>query len=261
MGDKNCCLETCDMFDFMSDHVGLKILHPGGVESTQKLIELLGITKNMKVLDIACGKGRTSVHLAKTFGCRVTGIDILEKSIAQAKAYAKRQGVEHLVSFRTEDAIDMPFADGEFDMTLAQAVLILVRDKVRVIREAVRVLKPGGRSGWIELSWKKRPTRDFLDSATREICAACIAKVETFQGWNERFKNGGIVGLDVNPFSMKYRGMRGMMADEGMVNGFRVMLKYMTHSGIRKRMKRLDHFFQSYPEYIGYGIYIGSSPR
>jgi ubiquinone/menaquinone biosynthesis C-methylase UbiE len=61
----------------MSDHEGLKILHPGGVESTRKLIEMVGITKNMKVLDIACGKGRASVGLAKTFGCKVTGIDIL----------------------------------------------------------------------------------------------------------------------------------------------------------------------------------------
>jgi ubiquinone/menaquinone biosynthesis C-methylase UbiE len=245
------------MFDFMSDVVGLKILHPGGVESTRKLIELLGVTKNMKVLDIACGKGRTSVYLAKKYGCKVVGVDILEKSIEQAKAYSKRQGVDHLVSFRTADAMDLPFADGEFDATLAQAMLILVKDKVKVIREVVHVLKPGGRCGWLELSWKKQPTKEFLDSATREICAACIAKVETFQGWEERFRDGGVSELAVHPFSMKYRGMRGMLADEGAVNGFRVMAKYITRPGIRRRMVRLNRFFHSYPEYIGYGIYIG----
>ena len=73
MTSEGCCLETCDMFEFMSDHVGRKVLHPGGLEATRKLEELLGIERNKRVLDIACGKGRTAIYLAKRHGCSVVG--------------------------------------------------------------------------------------------------------------------------------------------------------------------------------------------
>lgn len=252
-----CSIEDCDMFDFMSDYVGLKILHPGGIAATYELLELLNLDKNKKVLDIACGKGRTSVYIAKKYGCQVVGIEILEKSIEQAKNYAKKNGVEHLVSFQVADAHNLPFSDDEFDVTVAQAMLILVKDKVKVVEEATRVLKPYGRSGWLELSWKKEPTQEFLDVATKEICAACIAKVVTFQGWEELFRQGGIKEISTNKHDMNYGNMLGMIEDEGVVNGLKIMFKYLTNSKIRKRMMKLDNFFKSHPEYIGYGIYLG----
>ncbi len=258
MDNNNCCLDSCDMFDFMSNHVGLKILHPGGVKATNNLIDYLKIDKNEKVLDIACGKGLTSIYLAKKYGCQVVGIDILEKSIEEAKYLSKKKGVSHLVSFQVTDASQMPFPNNEFDVTLAQAMLILVKDKTKVIEEATRVLKPGGRSGWIELSWKKQPSIDFLNTATKEICAACIANVETYQGWEKLLRNNGIKELNINKFNLEYRGMRGMVEDEGIANGIKVMLKYITNSRIRTRMMKLNNFFKHYPEYIGYGIYIGS---
>lgn len=254
----DCCLESCDMFDFMSDYVGRRILHPGGVRATQKLLEFLGIGKNKKVLDIACGKGLTSIYIAKKYGCQVVGIDILEKSIEEARHAAKKKGVGHLVSFHLGDAHELPFSDNEYDITLAQAMLILVKDKAKVIKEATRVLKPSGHSGWIELSWKKQPTRDFLSTATKEICAVCIANVETFDRWKELFKGEGVRELKIDKHDMKYRGMHGMIEDEGLVNGFKILYRLMTNSQIRKRMMKLDTFFKSYPEYIGYGIYTGS---
>lgn len=254
----NCCLESCDMFDFMSDYVGRRILHPGGVRATQNLLNNLGIDNNKKVLDIACGKGLTSIYIAKKYGCQVVGIDILDKSIEEATHAAKKEGVNHLVSFHQGDAHELQFSENEFDITVAQAMLILVKDKAKVIQEATRVLKPNGHSGWIELSWKKQPTRDFLSTATKEICAVCIANVETFCHWEELFKGVGIRELKIDKHDMEYRGMRGMIEDEGLVNGFKIIYRLMTNSKIRKRMMKLDTFFKSYPEYIGYGIYTGS---
>lgn len=158
----NCCnIETCDMFDFMSDHVGLKILHPGDIKSTNKLISLLPINENTKVLDIACGKGLTTIQLAKQFNCQVVGIDILENSIKEAKENARKKGVSDLVTFQQADAENLPFNNNEFDISIAQAMLILINDKTKIIRETARVLKPGGLSGWLELSWKKGPTKTF----------------------------------------------------------------------------------------------------
>ena len=57
---------------------------------------------------------------------------------------------------------------------------------------------------------------------------------------------------------MRFRGISGIVADEGIVNGFKIMFKYLANSGIRARMKRLNNFFKAYPEYLGYGIYVGT---
>ena len=252
-----CCLEdTCDMFDFMSDHVGLKVLHPGGKRATRKLIGLLQPDTNSKVLDIACGKGRTSVYLAKKYGCRVVGIDILENSIEEAKKYARKNRVEHLVSFQVADAQNLPFETNEFDYTIAQAMLILVEDKIKVMREAKRVLKPGGKSGWLELSWKKQSTVEFVKAASDEICALCIANVETFEDWEAAFLEGSGSKADSFRFDMDFRGLGGIIRDEGIVNSLNVMFRYLTKRHIRNRMKKLNQFFLKYPEHIGYGMYL-----
>jgi ubiquinone/menaquinone biosynthesis C-methylase UbiE/uncharacterized metal-binding protein len=256
---QSCCNEEdCDMFDFMSQYVGLNVLHPGGVPATHELINLLTPGKNMKVLDIGCGKGHTSVYIAKKYGCQVVGIDILPESIAEAKKYAQKNNVSHLVNFQVADAHNLPFANDEFDMTLSQAVLILTDDKHKVICEASRVLKPGGKSGWLELSWKGIPTSDFQEKATKEICAKCISNVVTFEMYEDDIKNEGFEKVQTKRFDMQFRGMLGMLKDEGLVNGLKVAWKYLSSSKIRKRMIKLDKFFKTYPEYIGYGIYIGN---
>jgi ubiquinone/menaquinone biosynthesis C-methylase UbiE len=244
------------MFDFMSDYVGLKILHPGGIDATKQLLDILSIEKDMKVLDIACGKGRTSVQIAKKYGCKVVGIDILENSIKEAKEHAKKHGVEHLVSFQVANAEKLPFNDNEFDITLAQAMLILVNDKSKVVREASRVLKPTGRSGWIELSWKKSSDNEFLERASKEICAKCISNVVTFDDWQNIFKQSGYPFVKVSRYDMTYRGFTKMLSDEGFINSTRVMYRYISKPKIRKRMQKLNNFFKSYPEYLGYGIYL-----
>jgi ubiquinone/menaquinone biosynthesis C-methylase UbiE/uncharacterized metal-binding protein len=255
--DDECCTEeTCDMFDFMSDYVGLKILHPGGTDGTRNLLSQLDIKENMKVLDIACGKGRTSVMLAKKYGCKVVGIDILENSIKEAREYAKKHIVEHLVSFQTANAENLPFADNEFDVTIAQAMLILVNDKAKVVHEASRVLKSDGTSGWIELSWKKTSEDDFIKAASQEICAKCITNVVTFDDWEKLLKGSGYSTVSTSRFNMEFRGFSKMLKDEGIINGMNVMFRYLTKSKIRSRMDKLSNFFKTYPEFLGYGIFI-----
>jgi ubiquinone/menaquinone biosynthesis C-methylase UbiE len=182
----------------------------------------------------------------------------LEKSIEEARRYAKMQGVEHLVKFIQADAEKLPFPDNEFDVTIAQAMLILVNNKEQVIREALRVLKPNGKSAWIELSWKKETDAEFRSNASEAVCGKCISNVVTFAEWQIIFKNNGYHNVEANQFNMNYRGFSKMINDEGIINGLKVIYKYLTNSGIRKRMLKLNNFFIKYPEFIGYGIYISN---
>jgi ubiquinone/menaquinone biosynthesis C-methylase UbiE len=246
------------MFDFMSEYVGRNILHPGGKKATDALFEMLHLHQDKTVLDVACGKGLSSIALAKKYGCKVVGVDILEKSIDKALSSARKAGVDHLVTFKVANAQKLPFPSNRFDATLAQAMLILVDDKMKVVREINRVLKPGGRSGWIELSWRKKPSKEFIKRASREICAACIARVDTFEGWEKLFKKGGVKNLRTEKRDMRSRGIRGMLEDEGPANGLSILFRMATRPAIRKRMNGLNAFFKSYQDFLGYGIYLGT---
>jgi hypothetical protein len=71
------------------------------------------------------------------------------------------------------------------------------------------------------------------------------------------FDEAGVKELQTLAYSQEFKGMRGMLADEGLVNAAKIMFRYLTNSRVRKRMKIMDKFFKEYDDYFGYGIYVG----
>ncbi|MHC1782364.1 MAG: class I SAM-dependent methyltransferase [Anaerolineaceae bacterium] len=105
-----------------------------------------------KVLDIGCGNGPLSIKLAQRFPeAEITGMDFWgqnwDYSIKMCEENARLSGVEDRVSFRKGSASSLPFEDACFDMIVSNLVFHEVKDvndKRISIREAMRVLKPGG---------------------------------------------------------------------------------------------------------------------
>ena len=254
--DDCCSIEKCDAFEFMSHTAGLTVLHPGGFAATRQMAEACHIGPRTRVLDNACGKGTTAVYLAQKYGCQVVGVDISKEMIAKATALARQKGLERQVSFREADALALPFNADEFDVVVSQAMLILVSDKKQAIREALRVTRPGGCLGWVELSWKKPPTPEFMQSVSDVLCARCMQNVQTFHEWGTLFLEAGARQLKTRPFTMQLRGMRDMLVDEGFINSSRMMYRYLTNGRIRKRMDTMSRFFRDHTQYFGYGIYL-----
>jgi ubiquinone/menaquinone biosynthesis C-methylase UbiE len=248
-------VEKCDIFDFMARYVGLSVLHPGGFVSTNRLLNKCKIDKTKNILDIACGKGTTSILIAKRFGCRVVGVDISHELIKEAKKLANRNRVDHLIDFHVADATKLPFNDNEFDISIAQAMLVLIDDKESVVKEALRVLKPAGLAGWIELTWQKNPTDEFIRQVSDVICAYCMLNVRTSNSWNKLFVDSGAQSLETDIFPMHFNGFLGMIKDEGFINSVQVIKKYIVDKKVRARMLTMDNFFKQNEDIFGYGIY------
>ena len=102
------------------------------------LIEAARVEKGMRVLDVGCGTGGISRAVAAATGAAVTGYDISERFIAEAR---RRGGPSAgRVEWVVGDAARLPFADGSFDRVLLSMVLHQVPDAQAAVREAFRVL-------------------------------------------------------------------------------------------------------------------------
>ena len=256
---KNQCnsVVKCDIFEFMAKHVGMTVIHPGGFEATNKLIQSLKISSDSKVIDIACGKGTSAMLIAEKFGCHVVAIDIDEKLIEEAKQLTKKKGLENKITYHVGDALKLPFNDNEFDVAISQAMLVLVGDKIKAIQEANRVIKKGGTAGWLELSWKKEITKDFIEKVSTVICAYCMTNVTTFDGWKKTFIDAGINNLNIIPldFNPNSGGFIGMMKDEGFFRTLSIMFNIMKNKEIKNRVKIMNNFFKENNDVFGCGIY------
>jgi SAM-dependent methyltransferase len=98
----------------------------------------------MRVLDLGCGHGTITLGLAQTVAPgQVVGIDLDEGRITAARRAAIEQRITN-VDFHVGDIRTLPFPDASFDAVFEQAVLMYLREPVRVACEVRRVLKPGG---------------------------------------------------------------------------------------------------------------------
>ena len=109
----------------------------------------LGLQAGERVLDMGCGAGRHAFEMYKR-GADVIALDqdadelstVSEWFAAMREEGGLPEGAE--ADVKQGDALDLPFADGEFDRVVASEVLEHIPDDDRAIAELVRVLRPGG---------------------------------------------------------------------------------------------------------------------
>lgn len=118
------------------------------------------------ILEIACGTGRVTRHLQKTFpNARLIATDFNKDMLSIARQMTPGTNIE----WQTADAQELPFDDRSFDLVIFQFGLMFVPDKPKALSEAHRVLRPGGRllfSTWDRL--ENNPVFDLADKVVKK---------------------------------------------------------------------------------------------
>ena len=149
---------------------------PTPQDVVERMLEVAQVTKADVVYDLGCGDGRLVITAAKKYGARGVGVDIDPERIVESRANAKKAGVESLVDFREQDALQV-------DVSQATVVTLYLLStgnlKVRPLLQ--KGLRPGSRVVSHQFGmgdWAPTRTETFIDSlgANRTIYLWQIGK-------------------------------------------------------------------------------------
>ena len=178
------------------DELGvLDHFHTGGLRASRELLEAAQIRAEDRVLDIGAGLAGSARLLASAVGCRVDCIEMSADYCAGAVLLNRLTGLEERITVHEGSALDLPFADGSFEVVWMQNVGMNIADKRTLYGEISRVLKPGGRyafqemaagkvaTSYFPLPWATEPADNFLVSADemRSLLGECGLIAELFE--------------------------------------------------------------------------------
>ena len=121
-------------------------LHQWLGKATDKMLEMAGISKGHRVLDIAAGVGEQSITTAKKVGAGgyVLATDISSNILEFAKQMAQQAGMNN-IEIKVMDGENLTVEDETFDAVISRVGLIYFPDQQKALKEMLRVLKPGGK--------------------------------------------------------------------------------------------------------------------
>jgi len=253
---------TDQFFDFAAQ-IGLT-KHLGGQEATKELVDRTLITPLSYVIDVGCGVGVTSCHLARCLGCRVMGVDINPLMVERARERAKRLSLSDLVEFQQADAMELPFENDSFNVLITESVTAFPEDKARTMREYYRVIKPGGFIGLNEATWLRTPVPQAIQAWASQDLGANVTPLQPGE-WVTLMQDTGLVDIFYRTNTISTREeSRGLLERYGwggflgsLVQAFGLYLRNPAYREFVKSIRQEGLTPPELGEYFGYGIFIG----
>ena len=136
------------------------------IDLIDQVLAWAGANSAQSMLDVGCGIGGSSRHIARKFQCKAQGVTLSPYQAGRANELAKEQGLEAQTTFQVADALDMPFDDNSFDLVWSLESGEHMPDKKQFINELFRVATPGGRI--IIVTWVHRDLKEGESGLTKK---------------------------------------------------------------------------------------------
>jgi ubiquinone/menaquinone biosynthesis C-methylase UbiE len=159
------------------------------------------IDSSSRVLDLGCGNGTTAIWLSGDHNCHVTGVDLSGVRVQNAKDKSAEldQSEQAKLAFEKASATELPFDEGTFSHLWSQAVIYHVPDKESALKEAYRVLKPGGIMVFDDLT---KPQPNISAAAKEFVYDRLLYDTPfSFESYQDALKDTGFKILEAHDLS------------------------------------------------------------
>ncbi len=229
--------------------MGKKVLRPGGKELTMKMLDGLDICSSDRVVEFAPGTGFTAGITLSKNPVSYTGVELDVKAAERLKRLVSGNGHRIVMANAAESTLESQCADKVY----GEAMLTMHVDKRKsmIIKEAHRLLKPGGLYGIHELCLEPVSLDEDSKAEIQRTLAKAIhvnARPQTTREWHALLENQGfeIVQTYHNPMHLLEK--KRMIDDEGLFGALKIGFNIATHPEARKRILRMRAVFHQYRE-------------
>ena len=239
--------------------------HMGGLKATAALAELCHVNRDTRLLEVGCGVGLTTCHLAARYGCQIVAVDLSAEMVSWASRRAQRKGLQERIEFRIADAQDLPFAEGMFDVVMCESVTAFPADQQKAVSEYARVTRPGGYVGMNEGTWIQTPPPAELVAFMERTMAG--ARFHTVAEWKALLEGAGLQGIIAQPQQMSAMRQRlDEMAGldwqdwKDRLRALSTFFRMLGNPRFRQYAKEITPswaMIRNLFRYLGYGYYVG----
>jgi len=159
---------------------------------------LAGLKPGETVLDLGSGGGIDVLLSAKRVspGGKAYGLDMTDEMLALARENRDKAGIEN-VEFLKGEIENIPLPDNSVDVVISNCVINLSADKDQVLREAFRVLKPGGRFAVSDVVVRGEIPIEIRRNV--ELYFGCIAGALSEEDYRSKLASAGFTQIDIEP--------------------------------------------------------------
>lgn len=198
-------------------------------------VRRMAFTETHRLLDVATGTADLALEAAAAFpGIQVTGLDFVEEMLVLAKRKAAQRHLSERVRFLQGDALDLPFPSGSFDTVSVAFGIRNMPDRIRALREMIRVAIPGGRVMVLEFNLPQTPVlrpfyavylRYFLPRLARTVSANpgaykyladSVIHFSSPMAFKGMMEEAGLINVTIHPLTL---GVTNLYSGEKPVSG------------------------------------------
>ena len=232
--------------------MGKKVLRPGGIELTHEMLSALAIGPGDEVVEFAPGLGVTAKLTLRHNPASYVAVERDEVAAARVRSFLN--GPSQRCVVRNAQDTDLPAESVTVVYGEAMLTMQPPATKDRIVLEAVRLLRAGGRYGIHELSL----VPDNLPASLRaEISAAFGTSIHhlvqplTQAEWRRLLENHGMKVQYSRTAPMHLLEPRRVIRDEGLWGAVRFLFNVLRHKEARSRVLKLKRLFRSYRNNVG----------
>lgn len=231
--------------------MGKRVLRPGGIELTRKMLHGLAITPTDQIVEFAPGLGVTAQLALSKSPATYTAVEADERAAEQVQHYLSGKNQQCVIG-RAEKT-NLP--DQSATVVYGEAMLTMQTpaNKRKIIHETNRILLPSGRYGIHELCL----VPDDLSDAMKEEISQALSKVIhvgarplTVAEWKELLTDEGFTIAAVETAPMHLLEMGRILQDEGIWGATRITWNVLRTPAARKRILSMRSVFRHYQKHL-----------